>query len=233
MTLLRRAGLLLASVLILAGCATPPQTPLPLAGDYFKTPPPGRVGVVVSELPRPDTYFPGAYCLLCMATASVANSSLTTHTRTLSTAELKPLSAELTALLRAQGVDAVVIDTPLRMDALPDRSGSGVNQSRKDFAGFRDRHKIDRLLVVDVRSLGFTRPYSAYIPTGEPRATLAGAAFIVNLQTNALEWYEPLDVSRGVEGKWDEGPNFPGLSNAYFQALEASMDQVKKPFIKP
>ena len=39
-------------------------------------------------------------------------------------------------------------------------------------------------------------------------------------------------VARGTEGTWDEPPKFPGLTNAYYQALETAMDTVKKPFAK-
>lgn len=231
--LLRTAGMLLASVVVLAGCAGPVQAPLPLANDYFTAQKPGRVGVLVTDLPKADTFFPGADCLLCMAAASMANSSLTDHTRTLGTDDLKPLKEDLVKLLRDRGVDAVVIAEPLKLDSLPDRaSGSTPNQSRKDFGALRDKHKIDRLLVVNFTQIGVVRPYSAYIANGAPRATVRGAAFLVNLGSHTLEWYEPIEVSRGAEGKWDEPPKFPGISNAYFQTLELGMDTVKKPFGK-
>ena len=37
----------------------------------------------------------------------------------------------------------------------------------------------------------------------------------------------------GPEGcgwKWDEAPNFPGLTNAYFQAIETAKNGLLKPF---
>lgn len=229
---IRWAGLLLASLLFLGGCATKPQDPMALPADYATTAKTGRIGIVVSEVPAPDTFFPGAGCLLCMATASVANSSLTKHTRTLNADELKPLKGDLGKLLTAQGMDVVLIDAPLRIDALPSRSNAGPNQARKDFSALREQHKIDRLLVVHITALGFVRPYSAYIATGDARATLEGSSYIVKLADHSLEWYEPLNMTRAAEGKWDEEPTFPGLSNAYFQVIELSMDAVKKPFLK-
>jgi hypothetical protein len=229
--LFRRASLLLATALFLGGCATPPQAPVNLAGDYFATKP-GRVGIATNELPKPDTFFPGAGCLLCLATASIANSELTTHVRTLNTDDLKPLKADLAKLLRAQGLEVVLIDEALKLDTFPDRASPAPNTARKDFSALRDKYKIDRLLLVNVSAVGYTRNYSAYIPNGDARATLQGEGSMVNLSTQALEWHEPLAISRAAESKWDEPPKFPGLTNAYFQALEMAMDQVKKPFIK-
>ena len=100
----------LAALALLGGCGTAPQLPVALSGDYGTQAKTGRVGIAVSELPKPDTAFPGAGCLLCLAAASMANSSLTDHARTLSVDELKPLKAELAKLLQAQGIEAVVID---------------------------------------------------------------------------------------------------------------------------
>lgn len=229
---LRNAGLVLASALFLGACATAPQTPVPLAADHFNVNKGGRVGVLVTDLPKPDTAFPGAGCLLCLLTASTANSALTDHARTLTTDELKPLKTDLATLLKAQGAEAVVIEDTVKLDALPDRSGAAPNTARKDFSSLRDKHKIDRLLVISYNSLGFTRSYSAYIATGAPQATVQGTAMMVNLTTHALEWYEPISVARPADGTWDEPPKFPGLTNAYYQALETSQDQVKKPFTK-
>lgn len=231
MKAMRSVGLVLASlVLVLAGCATPPQAPVALPGDYAAAKP-GRVGVVAAPLPKPDTYFPGAGCLLCMMTAAAANSSLTTHTGTLGTDDLKPLAADLAQLLRDQGIDAVLLSEPVDVDKLPDRSGAAADQARKDFSALRKRHNIDRVLVVQVESLGFTRPYSAYFPAGAPRAFLKGQAFLVNLDTHRFDWYLPLNVERFAD-TWDESPKYPGLTNAYFQVVETALDNARQPFQK-
>lgn len=71
---------LAATAVFLAGCATR-QMPVLLAENALGGSA-GRVGVVMTPLPKVDTYFPGASCLLCLAAASIANSSLTTHTQT-------------------------------------------------------------------------------------------------------------------------------------------------------
>ena len=225
----------LALSALLAGCAGPVQTPVNLAADYFSASKAraGKVGVVMSDLPKPDTQFPGAFCLLCMAVANGAHSALSKEVQAFSTAELQPLPADLAALLKKQGLDVVLINEPLKVADLPDLGASDpVNKARKNYASLKAKHGIDRLLVVHITSLGVWRSYSAYVPTDPPRAVLNGTVSMIDLSSHALEWYLPLAVSRAADGAWDEPPKFPGLSNAYYQVLETGMDMVKKPLGK-
>jgi len=87
-------------------------------------------------------------------------------------------------------------------------------------------------LVIDITALGFTRTYSAYIPTSDPKSLLRGAGYMVNLSNNTYEWYLPVVVSKGADRNWDEPPKFPALTNAYFQGLELGKDRFLEPFGK-
>ena len=223
----RFVGLLLA-MSMLGGCAVAPQLPVPLSKEALAGQG-SRMGVAMSALPKVDTHLPGAGCLLCLAVASAANHSLTKHAQTLPAEDLAKLRAEAAALLRKNGNDVVVLDQDINVSALPDFGSKEPNFARKNFASIRDRYKIDRLLVVDLEMIGFLRTYSAYIPTADPKAMVRGSAYIVNLKTHALEWFLPVDTLRSAESKWDEPPSFPGLTNAYFQAIEISRDNILKP----
>lgn len=226
----RLLGAWLCAIALLAGCAAPVQNPVGLAGDYFSARS-GRIGVAMTAIPAPDTNFPGADCLLCLAAASVANREMTTAVATWSTEDLKALKAELVAALAARGQQAQAIDEPLKLDALPERAAEP-GMARRDFSAVRQRAGVDRLLVVDIGALGAWRNYAAYVPTGAPRAVFKAEAYIVDLATHKLEWYERFDLGRAAEGNWDEPPKFPGLSNAHFQVLEEGKDAIKKPFLK-
>jgi hypothetical protein len=230
-----RVGLALCIALVMTGCATYVQPPVALSSDYFaaqKTPP-GRVGVLMTVLPKVDTEFPGAGCLLCLAVANGAHSALSKQVQSFSTAELRPLPADLVALLKQRGMDAVLIDEPVKLADLPDLSASDpANKPRKNFGALKQKHGLSRLLVVDFTALGVWRSYSAYVPTDVPKAVMNGTASLINLETNTLEWFLPIAMSRAAEGAWDEPPQFPGLTNAYFQVLETGMDSIKQPFKK-
>jgi hypothetical protein len=58
---------------------------------------------------------------------------------------------------------------------------------------------------------------------------VVGASYIVDLTSNNYDWYLPLDIQRSAEGAWDEPPQFPGLTNAYFQTVEMAKDSIQKP----
>src|SRR2546426_4486990 len=104
----RISFLFAACTSLLVGCATPPQPPVPLAATTLTTPA-NKVGVAMSALPKVDTQFPGAACLLCLAAASVANSELTTYTRTLPYEDLPKLKDQVAEILRKKGTNATVI----------------------------------------------------------------------------------------------------------------------------
>lgn len=229
MRLMLKAALA-AFVVVLAGCSTAPKGPIALGAGATQT---GRIGVAMSPLPKVDLALPGASCLLCLAAASVANSTLTTHTQTLPYEDLPKLKNQLARVLGQKNKDVVVIDAPVDIDALPSASGQGPNAAAKDFASLKKTHNVDKLLLIQIRSVGMERSYSAYIPNGAPRAILTGAGYLVNLNTNTYEWYQPVQVVRAADGNWDEPPKFPGLTNAYFQVLEMSKDEFVKPFAAP
>jgi hypothetical protein len=222
------AGVAAALVLVLTGCATAPQTPVALSAATFQANP--KVGVAMSPLPKIDTDFPGAGCLLCLATASIANSSLTSHARTLPYEDLPKLKEMLAEQLRKRGSTVTVVAEELKVEDLPKASSDAPNAARKDFGGLQKKLGVDKLVVVEIGRLGFDRTYSAYIPTSDPKAVMRGLAYMVDLKTNTYEWYLPLNLMRSADGPWDEPTKFPGLTNAYFQVLEQGKDEVLKPF---
>jgi hypothetical protein len=222
------APLIAAAAVFLAGCATPPQPPISLSKEAVGAKN-ARIGVAMVAVPKVDTHFPGAGCLLCMAFASASNSAITTQVRTLTPEDLPKLKQDAAERLRKKGTEVVVIDEDLKLDAFPDVSKAEPGKARKDFSSLKTRYKLDRLLVLQIEMLGVIRNYSAYVPTSDPKGVVTGTAYIVNLQTGALEWYQPIDVQKSAEGKWDETPKYPGLTNAYFQAIELGKDGFLKP----
>lgn len=221
------AAVLVTFAVLLGGCASAPQAPVPMSKELLGSKA-VKVGVAMSALPKVDTEFPGAGCLLCLATASIANQSLTSHVRTWTHEDLLQWKDEVAKLLRRQGLDARVIDEPLDITKLPSFSSKEPNFARRDHASFRARYNVDKLLVINITALGAWRNYSAYIPTGDPKAVLKGSGYLVNLGNNALDWYLPLDFQKSAESKWDEPPKFPGLTNAYYQAIEGGKDAIMK-----
>lgn len=229
MRLVLRAALA-AVVVALTGCASVPSGPIALAPGAATS---GSVGVAMSPVPKADTSFPGASCLLCLAAASAANRTLTVHTQTLPADDLAKLKNQMAQVIAKKNKAVTVIDAPIDMDSLPSSSLQGTNVAKKDFASLKKTHNVDKLLLIQITSVGIERPYSAYIPTGAPVAVFTGNGYLVNLTTNTYEWYQPVRIVRAADGSWDEPPKFPGLTNAYFQSLEMGKDEFIKPFAAP
>jgi hypothetical protein len=217
-----------ATTLSLTGCATAPQSPIefsaPGANDKG-----GVVGVGMTQMPKVDTQFPGADCLLCIAFASAANSSLTKQVQSFPYEGLPSLKSDIAKLLAAKGYQVKVLDESIDVKSLPSLTSKEPNFARRDFTSLKAKYQVDRLLLIDITSVGVRRNYSAYIPAGDPTAIVAGSGSIINLSSNALEWYLPVTVTKGTE-KWDEPPAFPGMTNAYFQAVELGKDAFTAPF---
>ncbi len=215
--------------LFLGGCATKPQLPVALESEAISTKA-GKIGVAMTALPKVDTQFPGAGCLLCLAAANIANSTLSTHTQTLTHEDLPKLKNQIADILRKKGAEVVLIEEALIVADLPSSKGEAPNLARQDFSSIQKKYNIDKLVVINVAAIGVWRNYAAYIPNGDPKGTLKGAGYMVNLKNNVYEWYLPVDINKSADGTWDEPPKFPGLTNAYFQALELAKDAFLKPF---
>jgi hypothetical protein len=220
---------LVAIAIFLGGCASISQPSVQLGQDTLAAQT-SRIGVAMTALPKVDTQLPGAGCLLCLAAASIANSSLTTHAHNLPYEDLPKLKNDVADSIRKKGTDVMLIAEDINIDALPNYDTEGPNIARKDFSSLQKKYKIDKLLVINITALGFLRTYSSYIPTSDPKALLQGTGYIVNLNNNTYEWYLPVKVIKSAENRWDEAPEFPGLTNAYFQALEIGKESFLKPF---
>jgi len=229
----RFGSLLLAlGIMALAGCAVHPQMPVDLKNDSLSTKSGITVGVVATELPKIDTNFPGANCLLCYAAAAAMNSQLTTHSHTLASEDLLSIKDAVADALRKKGLNVVVIKTPLNVEKLGDYATEGPNVAKKNYTALKDSFKVDKLIVIQLGFVGYQRNYNTYVPTAEPKAVIAGSGYLVNLTNNTYEWYQPITVMKASDGAWDEPPNYPGLTNAFFQAVELTRDSFVTPLSK-
>ncbi|HEX6550315.1 MAG TPA: hypothetical protein VF117_06550, partial [Gammaproteobacteria bacterium] len=182
-----KKNLILLFVLVgalLGGCAVAPHAPVALGSNALVSEK-GTVGVAMTALPKADTSFPGAGCLLCMAAASAANSSLTAYTRTLPEDDISNIKQSVVELLRSEGIHAIVLPENINIDKLNKFPTEGPNLAKKDFRPFKKKYSIDKLLVINITELGFLRTYQAYIPSSDPKAYMEGAGFLVNLDNNA------------------------------------------------
>ncbi|WP_185234847.1 hypothetical protein [Teredinibacter franksiae] len=220
--------LLFLTIGLMYGCASNPQLPVALDDNYLQ--PKMKVGVVMDEIPAANVYLPGASCLLCLAAAEAANSNLSSHVESWTPKEFTLVESELVTRLEENGVDVVAIDDQINFRKLPKFQSDVPNSAKKDLRGFKNQYGIDQLLVIDIDMIGIERPYSSYIPAGDPKAILKGVAYLVDLTDNTYKWYKPISLYKAADGEWKEPPNYPGLTNAFYHVIEVGREAVLSEF---
>lgn len=223
---------LVLSAVFLSGCVSAPQKPVSLQQDFWEKSE-KIIGVVMTKVPELDVYLPGAGCLLCIAVAEANHTKLSKHVDTLQPEGVANLKAKLIEILTNKEISAVALNEELDLEKLPEyKSKSNPDAAKYDFSKFQKEHNLTHLLVVDVRRLGIHRPYSSYVPTGDPKGHFSAVGYLVNLSDNTYAWYRPVEIYEGVTDVWDEPPKYPALTNSYYQALEAGKDSVLAAFSK-
>lgn len=218
-------SLLFAGIFILSGCSSlPAQTKVMTDKSLWQTKP--KVGLYVSNVPKITTSFPGASCLLCLAAASMANSSLTTQVETYQAKQLQSSKEKLIGMLKEKGVEVVVIDTLIKESAMKKRVNPANPHIVKDYSIYKTKNDVDQMFVVNFSFVGVTRGYSSYVPTGAPQAAITADVYMIDTKTNDFTLFDPISIIRGAEGEWDKPPKFPGITNAFYQAEEAAFDQL-------
>lgn len=217
------------AILGVVGCSSiAKQEPVALDTAAYSSS--NSIAIVHTAMPKVDTNFPGAGCLLCIAAANATHSTLTKHVQTLSAADLASLPSELKELLTEDGIQVVVSEDDLVVGDLPKFKSETPNTSTRDFSELAETLGVSKVLVLDFRVLGVQRNYSGYIPNGAPYGYVLGYAYLVDSASNQYQWFAPISVAELVEGEWDEPENFPKLTNAYYMAIEKARDQILAPF---
>lgn len=209
--------------IILAGCATPQQqvkfSQQSLGG------PSENIAVLQSNLPTVSVTFPGADCLLCIGAAMATHSQFRDHTKTLTSSDLQPLQDAVVARLRAKGLKAAKIATPIEVRKLNSVKEAREGHARQDFSQFA-KEGYTTVVVIDIKQVGFRRKYASYIPTEPMKAGVTAEVYMVQLSDNKLLWFDNFDLSKGLVGEWDAPPKFPEITNAYFSLIEEFKDSV-------
>ncbi len=217
--------------LLAVGCSMTPQKPVPLENDFFKDNS-AKIGIYIDTLPRVNTYFPGASCLLCIAAAEAANSDMTGHVQTLSGDEINEIYTIIEGILKKHSFSVVKVEDSIKINDLKSFSSKDeiIPYARKDFTPLKEKLGVDKLVIVDVNALGVYRAYSAYVPTTDPMGYIWGALSVVDLSDNQYNLYQAINIKTPVTGEWDEPKDFPGVTTAFYKSIEILKGQVKSLF---
>jgi len=218
-------SLLFVGIFVLSGCSSlPPQAKVSTDKNIWQSK--QKIGVYVSDIPKVTTSFPGASCLLCYAAASLANSSLTKQVETYEAKQLQQTKDSVIKALQSKGLEVVVIDSLIKESTLKKLSKPKNPHVVRDHSIYKEQKGIDQLLVINFYFVGVSRAYSSYVPTSAPQATVNAQFYMIDTAANDYTLFDPINIVRGAEGEWDKPPTFPGITNAFYQAEEAAVDQI-------
>ncbi|PTU74843.1 hypothetical protein [Pseudomonas mangrovi] len=231
MKYLRLHLVLLALAAVLGGCASKAQQPLELDNALWNE----RdevIGIAYVEPPRPFVSMVGNQGLLDLAFNNSMAAGLKRKVDTWDVASFRDVPKQIAEELNSRGYNARVIEQPVLPAQLP-RHKAGLGYAGQDYRALKQQHQIDKLVLVSLSQVGTVRSYYSMIPTSDPVAQIGGLAQVIDLDDNRLLHYQPIAASRAAEGEWDEGPDFPNLTNAFYQLLDSTEQQMISPFRRP
>ncbi|QQZ40951.1 hypothetical protein IF690_23520 [Pseudomonas sp. SK3(2021)] len=218
--------LALLACLALTGCANV-QQPIALDQQFWGAKEP-TIGVAITVLPAPELMLTGSQGLLDVAINKGVNSKLSDNVKTWEVRDLDTLPDVIVAKLQAKGYKAKRI-----IDQIDLKNYKNISfregYMTKDMTPMKAMYGVDRLLLVNVFVTGATRSYYSLVPTSVPMAQVGGQGMVVDLADNKLLWFQPFAAVQAAQGEWDE-PNYANLSNAFYQAIDSSRQQMITPF---
>jgi hypothetical protein len=226
---MKRLLLILFLLSSFVGCATKPQGPV--AFDEKKLDPRrSTIGIVMSPVPAVAVSYPGANCLICVGAAKVINSALEKHTSQLATDELKSIEGDLEKKLSTRGFRVNILPKEVIAKPFPEKKATEENQASRDYSRLKSEYEIDKFLFISVAGTGFDRRYADLFPTSPPMAVTRGVVSLVDIETGSFLAYKRIELTIATQGDWDEPDRFPGLTAAYYEAIERFKDETLKTF---
>ena len=207
--------------LFLMGCGTIPQAPIALDMNKF-TQPENRVGIFFELTNKPTTNIYGAGCLLCYGVASASTGSLDKHLETLALDDINNLQKVLIDKLESQDKQIKIVEVKKKLKKFK----SQPDFPDRDFRELKEEYGIDSLIVVNVIEHGAFRSFNGYVATSDPMGFVKASVYTVDLTTNKYIQYDDIEIKVNVNGNWDEAPSFPGVTGAYYEAIEKAKEAI-------
>ncbi|WP_138410081.1 hypothetical protein [Stutzerimonas nosocomialis] len=221
-----RLFVLLMAAAWLTGCASP-QLPIALEETLWnerdKT-----IGVAIVELPKPSVQLVGNQGLLDLAINTGLAAGLRAKVETWELASFETIPQQLVDDLTQRGYQAKALP-PVKLENFKESSAK-LGYAKRDFTPLREQQQVDKLILVSMTVAGTMRSYYSIVPTSEPMSQVSGLTQVIDLADNRLAFYQAFAATRAADGEWDEGPDYPNLTNAFYQALDESEQRVLAPF---
>ncbi len=220
---------LLIAFTILTGCVN--QQNVPLKSDFWNQRA-QKVVVVNNQKITPALYQEGQEGLLDIAINSVMTDKFSQHLKSSNMNWYRSLRNDFALTLKNHHIKNSLAKD-INIVALPNyrnKSDKTKVYANKDYTVLSAKLPGDKLLAIQVAQFGAIRAYYGFIPLGPPRAIVSLQGRLVNLHTNELLWRNTTRVLLGVEGKWDQPPNYSNFDRTLKNALNTASHQLLNDF---
>ena len=212
----------LAALLALVGCAAPPIT---LERSFWDKKS-ARVAIAMATTPQADA---AQVCSKCgVADFLIADAlnppPLKSHLASLDVSRIDTLPNRLAGVLEKQGIPVRILEERLTIEDYPSANATAFeNLYDRDFSALAARDRFDHLLLVRVFGVGAQRGYYAFFPATDPSGRFNAEAYLIDVHTRKLLWRRLVNVSRPVKEPWDQPPDYPNLTVAINDAMNAGI----------
>jgi len=218
------------SLLTLSSCAT--ITPNFSVKQDFWNDKTKVIGVAIGDMPNPTTHKSGSQGLLDMAINNANAGDLETHLNSLDVSKINNVADKITAYLKGKGLRVKRISERVDIESLKEVEAQNddakkVYYGSRDYSPLKNKYGIDKIVLINIVRIGTIRNYYGFIPLGAPKGLSHLGGYIINLDTNQLEWKQSVvQTAPNAGGEWDTPPNFDGLTDSMYTAFNQSRNML-------
>lgn len=218
------------ATLMFTGCAS--LKPMELKPEFWQQPN-KKVAVVVYELPKSAAYKAGNQGLLDIAINNAISNKFDNFVSSLKFEPYGLLAEDIEKEFDQRGFDATVIkveakDVPVLAKTPEQKKNPAIFQM--NLSAVPELKDKDFAFIISTNQVGTTRSYYSVVPTSPPQGLYGGIVHLVDVKTNEIKWWKPINVIKPVSGEWDQPPSYPNVAQAVDLAVEASKQEYKKQF---
>ncbi|HZP13663.1 MAG TPA: hypothetical protein VFB36_14690 [Nevskiaceae bacterium] len=213
-----RAACVVALALIATACANKVPRIAPSAQIWDRN---VAVGVAMMPLPAAAAYKEGSQGLLDIAINSAMASDLDSHLSRLDVTGIDQAGDQIIGKLESRGVRAQRISEAIDPERFPKSGGDGKHTAERNYDVLATRYGVQRLVLIQLASVGTTRHYFGFVPTSSPKGYARATAQMIDLRTGELLWSAASVRRQDVADEWDQPPAFPNVDRAIADTLRA------------
>jgi len=194
-----------------------------------------KIGIAVKTSPQGGAYREGGEGLLDMAINSATSSGIQKFLANFDVSKFTAIQDSFASSLKKAGFTSKKLSYPFDVDQFeefekPDKASG--HFAKYDFSSLSSKEDIDLLLLVTINRFGTNRNYWGFVPMGAPRAIFYVTGELFRLKDHQVLWLETLGSEMGINGDWDQEPNYPNVTKAIHAAMEKASNDLVLNFTK-